>query len=486
MQNIVNNLVVFTYGIAVLLIFLYTVSQFFLFLAYFFNKRENHAFQKDFLPKVTIQLPIYNEKYVVKRLLENIALIDYPHEKLEIQILDDSSDDSLENNKLLTLELANKGFDAVHIYRSNRENYKAGALKAGLEIAKGEFIVVFDADFLPQKDWLLKTIPYFCDERVGVVQTRWEHINRNFSIETQVLAMALDHHFTVEQTGRNIGNHFINFNGTAGVLRKSCIIDAGNWEGDTLTEDLDLSYRAQLKDWKFIYLEEVGTPSELPVAISAVRSQQFRWNKGGAENFRKNIKKVIKSKVISFQTKLHAFAHLFNSSVFVWVFIVSILSVPMVKIGQNPTFFDGLLILGTFLKFNFFSLMVIFYVTFRKIQSKKLKDLPQFVFQFLVFFPVILGLTFHNTMAVLEGYFGIKSEFIRTPKFNVFSKNDEWRSNQYIKTRVSGKIWLELALILYFSFGIYLDFQMKDFSYIQFHVLLVFGYLFVFSKSICQ
>lgn len=486
MQNILNNVVVFIYGIAVLLIFLYTVSQLFLFLIYLFKKREHHLFQKDFLPRVTIQLPIYNEKYVVKRLLENIALIDYPHEKLEIQILDDSTDDSLETNKLWTLELVKKGIDAVHIHRENRENYKAGALKAGLEIAKGEFIAVFDADFLPQKDWLLKTLPYFCDEKIGVVQTRWEHINRNFSLETKVLAMALDHHFTVEQTGRNMGNHFINFNGTAGVWRKSCIIDAGNWEGDTLTEDLDLSYRAQLKDWKFIFLEEVGTPSELPIVMSAVRSQQFRWNKGGAENFRKNIKKVIKSKVISLRTKLHAIAHLLNSSVFVWTFIVSILSVPMVKIGQNPTYFDGLLILGTFLKFNFFSLMGIFYVTYRKVQSKKLKDIPQFIFQFLFFFPVILGLAFHNTMAVLEGYFGIRSEFIRTPKFNVFSKNDEWRSNQYIKSRVSGKIWIELALILYFLFGIYLDFQMKDFSYFQFHALLVLGYSFVFSKSISQ
>ena len=234
------------------------------------------------IPYVTIQLPVYNELYVMERLLENIAKIKYPLDKLEIQVLDDSTDESVETTSKHIKKIKELGIDIKHIQRTNREGFKAGALKEGLKIAKGEFIAIFDADFLPQTDWLFQTVPYFKDSEIGVVQTRWGHINRNYSTLTKIQAFALDAHFTLEQVGRNSKGHFINFNGTAGLWRKECIYDAGNWEGDTLTEDLDLSYRAQLKNWKFKYLEGVVTPAELPVVISAARSQQFRWNKGGA------------------------------------------------------------------------------------------------------------------------------------------------------------------------------------------------------------
>ncbi|MEJ2163498.1 MAG: glycosyltransferase family 2 protein, partial [Robiginitalea sp.] len=289
----ISYIIIGIYSVALLLIFFYSLSQLNLLLNYLGNRRKQQEAPKFNLmdpreiPYVTIQLPIYNEKYVVERLLDNIACLEYPMSKLKIQVLDDSTDDSVEQTAAKIEELRKSGLDIKHIRRENREGFKAGALKEGLTIAKGDFIAIFDADFLPDSDWLKKTVPYFKDEEIGVVQTRWGHINRDYSTLTRIQAFALDAHFTLEQVGRNAKGHFINFNGTAGIWRKDCILDAGNWEGDTLTEDLDLSYRAQLKNWKFKYLEDVETPAELPVVISAARSQQFRWNKGGAENFRK-------------------------------------------------------------------------------------------------------------------------------------------------------------------------------------------------------
>ena len=287
-------IIILIYSIALILIFMYALAQLNLLFNYLGSKKptencpEFDFSNADEIPYVTIQLPVFNEIYVMDRLLRNIVLIDYPKDKLEFQVLDDSTDESIESTATLIKTLQKEGFDIQHIQRSNRDGFKAGALKEGLNIAKGEYIAIFDADFLPEPDWLKRTIPFFKDEAVGVVQTRWGHINRDYSILTKIQAFALDAHFSLEQVGRNSKGHFINFNGTAGVWRKTCIIDAGNWEGDTLTEDLDLSYRAQLKDWKFKYLENVETPAELPVVISAARSQQFRWNKGGCRKFSKN------------------------------------------------------------------------------------------------------------------------------------------------------------------------------------------------------
>jgi len=279
---IVETTIIIIYSVALLLIFLYALAQLNLLFNYISAQKKETTTQtfnlsnREEIPHVTIQLPVYNELYVMERLLNNIVEIDYPKDKLEIQVLDDSTDETIETTAAQITVLKSKGHNIFHICRTNREGFKAGALKEGLKIAKGEFIAIFDADFLPQKNWLKQTIPYFKDENIGVVQTRWGHLNRNYSVLTRIQAFALDAHFTLEQVGRNSKGHFINFNGTAGVWRKACIIDAGNWEGDTLTEDLDLSYRAQLKNWKFKYLEDVETPAELPVVISAARSQQFR------------------------------------------------------------------------------------------------------------------------------------------------------------------------------------------------------------------
>ncbi|MDP1814288.1 MAG: glycosyltransferase family 2 protein [Leadbetterella sp.] len=474
-----SNTAVILYGIAAFLVLLYTISQFFLFYSYLIQKPKKTEVIFEKLPSVTIQLPIFNEKYVVARLLNCIEKIDYPF--LHVQVLDDSTDECLEISTDLVERLKSKGFDIDLIHRKDRSNFKAGALKNGLESSKGEFIAIFDADFLPEPDWIMKTIHHFTNPEVGVVQTRWKHINRNYGILTKVLGMALDHHFTIEQVGRNQSRHFINFNGTAGIWRKECILDAGNWQGDTLTEDLDLSYRAQMKNWEFVYLEDVETPSELPVVMSAIRSQQFRWNKGGAENFRKFGWKVLKSKTIGLSHKVQGFAHLLNSSVFVWVFLMSILSVPLVLIQE--TRFDSILIFGTALKYTVIILFFVFYTSFRKAQSPNLKDFQKFLLQFLVFFPVILGLTFHNSMAVLEGYFGIKSDFIRTPKFNIISNKDTWKNNHYLGKKLTLSLFIEILLIAFFSFGIFLAFKNQKYDYVPFHALLVLGYSIVVIKS---
>jgi len=305
----------------------------------------------------------------MERLLDNIALLDYPKDKLEIQVLDDSTDESIASTLKQINALKEDGLDIKHVHRTNRQGFKAGALKEGLALAKGEFIAIFDADFLPKPDWLKQTVPHFKNPKIGVVQTRWGHINRNFSLLTQIQAFALDFHFTMEQVGRNMKKHFINFNGTAGIWRKTCIEDAGNWQGDTLTEDLDLSYRAQLKNWEFKYLEQVETPAELPIVISAARSQQFRWNKGAAENFKKLFKAVLSNKDLSISTKIHSFFHLLNSSMFLLVLLVSVLSLPILYIKSNNPMYDWYFHLMAFFALSTVIFFTCYWVSFKNIHG---------------------------------------------------------------------------------------------------------------------
>ena len=431
-------IIIAIYSTALILIFFYSLAQLNLLVNYLGYKKRNEEAPKFNLldpkeiPFVTIQLPIYNEEYVMERLLENIAKIEYPKSKLEIQVLDDSTDDSVIETARRVAELQETGLDIKHIRRENRQGYKAGALKEGLEIAKGDFIAIFDADFLPEADWLKKTVPYFKDEEIGVVQTRWGHINRDYSTLTRIQAFALDAHFTLEQVGRNSKGHFINFNGTAGIWRKECIFDAGNWEGDTLTEDLDLSYRAQLKNWKFKYLEDVETPAELPVVISAARSQQFRWNKGGAENFRKTVLSVITAKNIPFKTKFHGVMHLLNSSMFLCVFTVALLSIPMLYIKNTYGHLGWVFEVTSFFILSTIILFVCYWFTYKSIQGSSFDNFVDYIKLFFTFFSVALGFSLHNTVAVLEGHLGKRSEFVRTPKFNINSIKDTWKGNKYL------------------------------------------------------
>ncbi|NNK88233.1 MAG: glycosyltransferase [Flavobacteriaceae bacterium] len=491
---IVETIVIFIYSLALILIFLYALAQLNLLINYLRSKGKQSKSPKfdlskpEEVPMVTIQLPVYNELYVMDRLLENIAKMEYPRERLEIQVLDDSTDESLESTAGHIQRLQAVGLDIKHVLREDRKGFKAGALKEGLKTAKGEFIAIFDADFLPNPDWLIRTVPYFKDPEIGVVQTRWGHINREYSLLTKVQAFALDAHFTLEQVGRNSKGHFINFNGTAGIWRKSCILDAGNWEGDTLTEDLDLSYRAQLKNWKFKYLEEVETPAELPVVLSAARSQQFRWNKGGAENFRKMLWRIITNKSVPLKTKAHGILHLLNSSMFLFVLVVALLSIPMLYIKNEYAHLRTYFIVMSFFVISTLIFFICYWFMYKQAYGAGAKNFVQYIVMFITFFSIAMGFSLHNSIAVLEGHLGKRSDFIRTPKFNINSLTDSWKGNKYIQKKISAHVIIEGLLMLYFGFGMYSAFivgeQGGDFGLFPFHLMLFFGFGYVFFKSL--
>jgi len=492
----VEAVIIIIYTIALLLIFMYALAQLNLLFNYLSAQKTNEDCKKfnlsnpEEIPYVTIQLPVYNEMYVMERLLDNIAQIDYPKDKLEIQVLDDSTDETVDSTRKHIQKLQAKGLDIKHITRKIRTGFKAGALKEGLLDAKGEYIAIFDSDFLPKKDWLKRTIPYFKNKDIGVVQTRWGHINRNYSILTKIQAFALDAHFTLEQVGRNSKGHFINFNGTAGIWRKACILDAGNWEGDTLTEDLDLSYRAQLKNWKFKYLEDVETPAELPIVISAARSQQFRWNKGGAENFKKMLWRVLKNENISAKTKVHGLLHLLNSTMFLNVLIVAILSIPMLYIKNEYAHLKPYFYVMSFFVISTVIFFICYWIIYRKTYGGGAKNFMGYTGMFFVFFSIAMGFSLHNSIAVLEGHLGKKSEFVRTPKFNISKFKDNWKNNKYIKRNISVHVIFEGILMLYFGFGMYSAFivgdQGGDFGLFPFHLMLFFGFGYVFFKSLAS
>ena len=493
---ILEILVIVIYTTSLLLIFMYALAQLNLLFNYLASKKvKDHSPKFDLsnpneIPYITIQLPVYNEMYVMERLLDNIAEIDYPKDKLEIQVLDDSNDETTETTLKQIQKLQATGLDIKQITRTNRKGFKAGALKAGLVTAKGSIIAIFDSDFLPQKDWLKRTVPYFKDKRIGVVQTRWGHINRNYSILTRIQAFALDAHFTLEQVGRNSKGHFINFNGTAGLWRKTCIIDAGNWEGDTLTEDLDLSYRAQLKNWKFKYLEHVETPAELPIVISAARSQQFRWNKGGAENFRKMLGSVVKSKNISAKTKVHGLLHLLNSTMFLNVLIVGVLSIPMLYIKNEYAHLRPYFYVMSFFVISTIIFFICYWFMYKNIYGGGFKNFIKYRGMVFVFFSIAMGFSLHNSIAVLEGHLGKKSDFVRTPKFNITKYKDNWKNNKYMKRTISVHVIFEGLLMLYFGFGMYSAFivgnQGGDFGLFPFHLMLFAGFGYVFFKSLAS
>ncbi len=480
-MSILGSIFLGVYVFALGYITIYCLLQFHLLYSYKKHSRNNSLTKStpktpdNELPFVTVQLPIFNELFVVERLLENITQFDYPKDKFEIQLLDDSTDETLDISKQQVEKYKKLGFDISLQHRVDRSGYKAGALKNGMKSAKGEFIAIFDADFLPRKDFLKSTIPHFSNPAVGVVQTRWQHINQDYSIITKLQAMQLNVHFTIEQQGRKAGNYLLQFNGTAGVWRRKTIDDAGGWEADTLTEDLDLSYRAQLKGWEIMYLEKFGSPAELPVEMNGLKSQQFRWMKGGAENARKILPTVWKSD-LSFAKKIHATGHLLASGIFLFVFISGIFSVPLVFMFEGLGYDIG------FLKYallGLFSVIAVYYVANVDAEIKnisKSKLIIKFLFLFPLFLALSMGLSLHNTIAVLQGYRGKKSPFIRTPKFAIQNISDSFRKKNYLAKKISWTTIFEGILAIYFAIGIIGGIYLNQPMFLIYHLLLMIGF----------
>ncbi len=470
--------VVIIYFLVLLFIFLFSITEFRLALKYLNcknDKNESVRFSEKQFPLVTIQLPIYNELYVVERLIDAVVLIEWPKDRVEIQVLDDSDDLTSTIVEKKVAHYRAKGFDVQHIRRDTRDGFKAGALEYGTSICKGEFVAIFDADFLPDPHFLKKTICCFEQQDIGMVQTKWEHLNTDYSLLTKMQAFALDTHFTVEQKGRNQLGYFMNFNGTAGVWRKSCIESAGGWESDTLTEDLDLSYRAQMKGWKFMYREDVKSPAELPITMSALRTQQFRWSKGAAECARKNLLPVFKTSSISLLGKINAFFHLMNSTIYVCMLILILLTLPIIHISFHYPFL-ALMIQYSTIFFISTILLAFTYFVANNDQNNRFKSFIKNVFFFPVFLSLCMGIAFYISIGVIEGFLGIKSAFIRTPKFNITDKVSNWKANQYLLSALNPLFIFDIAILIYAIIGIYYSYQYNIYFMIIFLIMIVFGF----------
>src|SRR5579862_1464938 len=433
------------------------------------------------LPRVTVQLPIFNEQFVIERLLDAICKLQYPLDKLDIQVLDDSTDETVAVARGLVNHYAAKGFPVSYHHRSNREGFKAGALTEGLKTAKGEFVTIFDADFVPPEDFLLRTIHHFTDPKIGMVQTRWTHINRNYSFLTEVEAILLDGHFVLEHSGRARSGVFFNFNGTAGMWRRSAIEEAGGWQHDTLTEDTDLSYRAQLKGWKFIYLQDVECPAELPVEMTAFKTQQARWAKGLIQTGKKILPRVMRSDV-PVHTKIEAWYHLTANLSYPLMIMLSVLLLPAMIIRFYQGWFQMLYIDVPLFLASTFSIS-----SFYLVSQKEL--FPGKWYRALLYLPFLMalgiGLTVTNTRAVLEALIGKKSEFARTPKYHVESKKDKVRANKYRK-RLGWVPWIELAIGTYFALTVYYAIDNENYITVPFLLLFVVGYWYTGLMSLLQ
>ena len=475
-----DSLVLISYFITLSVLFIFG-SHGFIMLFYhrkYGNKKQKSDDQLNKNSFVTIQLPLYNELYVVKRLIDSVCKIEYPKDKFEIQVLDDSTDETKDIVAEIITEKQKEGFDIKQIRRADRKGFKAGALKEGLKTAKGKFIAIFDADFLPKKDFLNKTLSFFSDENVGMVQTRWEHLNGNYSILTKAQALALDGHFVIEQNVRNKAGFFINFNGTGGVWKKSCIEDAGNWQDDTLTEDLDLSYRAQLNGWKFVFLNDFTSPAELPSEINALKTQQFRWTKGAIETAKKILPLVWKSKE-PLRIKLQSTFHLTNNIVFPFILLTAILNVPLIFI-KNSGSHD--------LYFGVLSMFVLAFISSFLFYLYSQKDIRHDWRKTIVLFPLFMagsmGFAVNNSRAVFEGLLNRKSEFVRTPKFKVVSSKDTWSDKKYLTKKIEVSVLIELIMAVYCFIGVASSIYFLEIAALPFQLLFFIGFSFVSITSL--
>ncbi len=433
------------------------------------------------LPVVTVQLPIYNEMYVVDRLIDAVCEFDYPRDRFEVQVLDDSIDETQSVAQLAVRRAALRGVDIKYVHRADRSGYKAGALEAGMREARGEFIAIFDADFIPAPDFLQRTIHHFTDPKVGMVQARWGHINQDYSLLTRIQSILLDGHFVLEHGGRNRAQHFFNFNGTAGMWRRAAIDDAGGWQHDTLTEDLDLSYRAQLRGWKFHFLPDVISPAEVPVEMNAFKSQQHRWAKGSIQTCMKLLPRILSSDQ-PLGVKAEAFFHLTANFNYVLMVLLSILMFPSMVIRYNMGWSEMLLIdvplffAATMSVANFY--MVCQREIYKEQWITRLKYLP-------LLMSIGIGLAVNNTRAVFEAVSGKQTEFARTPKYRIEQDSDEWIGKRYRQASLVQPS-IELALGLYFTFTVFYALSNRIYGTLPFLVLFQVGFLYTGLLSIVQ
>jgi cellulose synthase/poly-beta-1,6-N-acetylglucosamine synthase-like glycosyltransferase len=475
MSNLEIALLV-VYGLLMTVLSVYSFHAYLMVYLYRKNRKKNQKDQRIYSdwPRVTVQLPIYNEQYVVERLIRSACSIDYPREKFEIQVLDDSTDETQELSRRLVDDYKRQGVDISYIHRTDRTGYKAGALKTGLDSAKGEFLAIFDADFIPPADFLRKMMPYFSDDSIGVVQSRWGHLNGNCSWLTKGQAIGLDAHFVIEHGARNSSGIFMNFNGTAGIWRKSSIIDAGNWHDDTLTEDMDISYRAQLAGWKFVYVNDVVCPAEVPAEVHGFKSQQYRWAKGAIQTAKKLLPRIWKDGTIPFLVKWEATVHLTNHIVFPLMLLLSLLSWPMLVIKVTESASRGFFIGATAFTLCAFSYPLFYIYAQREIYP----DWKRRVMSLPILMAGAVGLSVINTKAVFGALFNRQSGFVRTPKYDLQGTSKSWKKKKY-KAKFEFTVILELLLAIYTTFALWYAIRHAQLATIPFMLLYWFGFLFI-------
>ncbi len=457
------------------------------YLVYLYMKNKDKApvalppLAPDQLPRVTVQLPIYNEMYVADRLIGTVCELDYPRHLLEIQVLDDSTDETTDIAELAVRRFAAKGFDIKYLHRVDRTGYKAGALEAGLNEASGQFIAIFDADFIPPTDFLIKTLPHFAtDPKIGMVQARWGHINQDYSLLTKIQSILLDAHFVLEHGSRNRAGCFFNFNGTAGIWRREVIPDAGGWQHDTLTEDLDLSYRAQLRGWRFVFLSDLVAPAEVPVEMNSFKSQQHRWAKGSIQTCMKLLPRILRSNQ-PLGVKVEAFFHLSANFNYLLMSVLSILMFPSMYVRYSMGWTEMMLIDIPLFAAATMSFCNFYMVSQRELHSDwktRLKYLP-----FLM--SVGIGLCVNNTRAVIEAMLGKQTEFARTPKYGIERDSDEWVGKKYHQS-VGIQPIIELALGLYFTATVFYALANGIYGTVPFLMLFQVGFLYTGLLSIFQ
>jgi cellulose synthase/poly-beta-1,6-N-acetylglucosamine synthase-like glycosyltransferase len=484
--NTFDFAVMLPYFLVMVVLAAYGTHRYALVYNYFKNRRNvpGPPPEIDAWPKVTVQLPIYNERYVIERLIEAVTQFDYPRDQIEIQVLDDSADETQAVAWNSVEHYRDLGLPITYIHRENREGFKAGALQEGLKSANGELVAIFDADFIPPADFLRRTVPYFVDAKLAMVQTRWSYVNRNYSLLTEVEAILLDGHFAIEHSSRFRSGLFFNFNGTAGLWRRAAIEDAGGWQHDTLTEDTDLSYRAQLRGWHFLYLPEIDCPSELPVEMNAFKAQQARWAKGLMQTAKKILPRVMRSNVPG-AVKAEAFFHLTANISYPLMVFLSIILLPAMIVRFYQGWFQVLAIdLPLFLA-STCSISSFYLAAERAFYPKTWKR----TFLFLPFVMAVgIGLSVRNALAVIQAIFGVKSEFVRTPKYRVETgakQQRAWVKKSYRK-RAGWMPFAEVGLGFYFAAAVVYAMQNENYATVPFLLLFVWGYLYTGLMSLGQ